>query len=338
MITIDPKVVPLTRLAGLLRGLTLGTRYDHSCQGEGKEKVIARIRHDMLLEQVFPSKFEEGMSDLMLLEIYKTGKYDAKYGVAMAQRNGLNLPKANAHDYDVTKCSLRSLSVHPGPLRHDRDTELFVHMRRIGAVSIVGEQEDGTDGVNHVNIYSDGRTTVGRLASNFSEGPFDTMDGTFFTLEGYYHWLRIRDWTQATKYAFNMVAMEDMYPDLRKLRTVTGTEAIRLGRTLKSNIYGGTKYRTGPFSKESLERFRWALAGKLHKLRYNNVTLGNYLSMMVYCGFPLTHYYVYNGKVKYPDFREWLPNLLSGLLEHIDPNDSDFDLAALQAKITEGSI
>lgn len=337
MITIDPKVVPLTRLAGLLRVLTSGARYDETCQEEGKDKVIARIKHDMLLGQVYPSKFEEGMSEWALLEIYKTGKYDAQYGIAMAQRNGLTLPKANAHDYDVTKCSEATLS-QTVPLRQDRDTEFFVHMRRIGAVSIITGQEDATDGVNHINIYSDGRTEVGRAASNFSDGPYDTPDGIFRTLEGYYHWLRIRDWSVSTKSAFNMAHLEDSYPGLRKLRTVSGPEAIRLGRVLKSSIYGGTSYRTGPFSAEAIKRFRLALATKLHKLRYNNVTLGNYLSMLVYCGFPLTHYYVYNGKVKYPDFREWLPNLLYGLLEHIDPNGSDFDLPSLHAKINEGSI
>ena len=45
------------------------------------------------------------------------------------------------------------------------------------------------DGKNHINIYSKGRTELGRLLSNFAHTPF-TVDGSeFASLEGYWYWL-----------------------------------------------------------------------------------------------------------------------------------------------------
>lgn len=330
MVTIDPKVVPLTRLMGLINTIKGGNRY--GIPEDERELVISRIQHDMRLGIVYPRVFREDMMEPELLEPYRTGKHDDEYGVAMALEHGMNLPFANAKQYNPLKYTHREG-------KWLRDTSYYMHLRGIGAAAIFSHVGDDTDGLNHINIYSDAKTFVGACASNFTEAHHETRDGAFRTLEGYYHWLRIRDWMRATNQPFaNMAEMEEHYPGIRRLRNQSGPEAIRDGRKLKSNLYGGTTYKVAGFSDEATQDFKWALAYKLHTLHFNNVTLGNYLSCLVYSGFPLKHYYVYQGKAKFPAYNEWLPNILTALLEHIDPNSADFDLDALQAKIIEGSV
>lgn len=215
----------------------------------------------------------------------------------------------------------------------------FIHyLRLLGGKPRIQEINPRMDGVNHVNIYSNGKTEVGRKASNFysEEKPFDTPDGKFLSLEGYYHWLRIRDWAHAVNLPRLMSDMERDHPVLATLRTISGAEAIAVGRDCKKTFYGGTDYKTGDFSDEALSDFKCACAAKLHRVQVGDVSLGNYLSSLVYHGVPITHYYVYDGKMSTPKFSEFLPNLLRELVVNIDPNDSTFDLDSLYDVIRKG--
>jgi hypothetical protein len=45
------------------------------------------------------------------------------------------------------------------------------------------------DGIDHINIYSKGRTELGRFLSNFAHTPINTEDGQFASIEGYWYWL-----------------------------------------------------------------------------------------------------------------------------------------------------
>lgn len=47
------------------------------------------------------------------------------------------------------------------------------------------------DGITHVNIYSQGKTELGRMLSNFYHYKVKTRDGEFNSVEGYWHWLGI---------------------------------------------------------------------------------------------------------------------------------------------------
>ena len=57
------------------------------------------------------------------------------------------------------------------------------------------KEKEGTvnpelDGKDHINVYSKGRTEVGRLLSNFAHTPFEhPTDGRFESVEGYWYWL-----------------------------------------------------------------------------------------------------------------------------------------------------
>ncbi len=46
------------------------------------------------------------------------------------------------------------------------------------------------DGHTHINIYSAGKTPLGRVLSNFSRIPIHSADGPLCSIEGYWYWLR----------------------------------------------------------------------------------------------------------------------------------------------------
>lgn len=215
----------------------------------------------------------------------------------------------------------------------------FIHyLRLLGAKPRIQEISPPLDGVNHFNIYSNGKTEAGKKASNFysDDIPFVTPDGPFLSLEGYYHWLRIRDWAMATSSPFLMSEMELARPALKELRTCSGAEAISKGRDVKKAFYGGSDYKVGDFSPEALSDFKCATAAKMHRIKVGDITLGNFLSSLVYHGVRITHYYVYDNKMSVPKFSDFLPNLIRELVVHIDPNDSTFDLDSLYDVIRKG--
>lgn len=46
------------------------------------------------------------------------------------------------------------------------------------------------DGTTHINVYSKGRTDLGRWLSNFAHSPFvHPAHGAFASVEGFWHWL-----------------------------------------------------------------------------------------------------------------------------------------------------
>ncbi len=68
------------------------------------------------------------------------------------------------------------------------------------------------DGVTHINIYSNGKTWLGRELSNFAHRPFNHKEhGLFASVEGYWYWLGRQD---------------------EKLRHLYGYKAKQLGQSL----------------------------------------------------------------------------------------------------------
>lgn len=75
------------------------------------------------------------------------------------------------------------------------------------------------DGVSHINIYSKGKTRLGRLLSNFHYQPFNhPVYGSFHSVEGMWYWLSCRD---------------------DRLRYLSGSEAKREGRALREKDNSG---------------------------------------------------------------------------------------------------
>ncbi len=72
------------------------------------------------------------------------------------------------------------------------------------------------DGITHLNIYSQGKTELGRKLSNFSRFRFTCEDGTFESIEAYWHWLGLPD-----------------SPERESLRKMYGFQAKKVGGELR---------------------------------------------------------------------------------------------------------
>ena len=124
------------------------------------------------------------------------------------------------------------------------------------------------DGITHLNVYSQGRTELGRLLSNFAHTPFFLeSEGRFQSVEGYWYWL------------------------------LTGDDALR-------SMYGvSAKYqgRNAPLIRTqdpTVQELRKAYAAKLKahpKIQ----------ELLRECKLPLTHYYVYDGRIVEPRGVQW---------------------------------
>lgn len=113
------------------------------------------------------------------------------------------------------------------------------------------------DGIEHINIYSKGKTEVGRMLTNFAYSPFSHPEyGSFVSVEGFWYWLR-----------------NGKQHD--RLRTMYGFRAKEFGKQFES-------VGCATFQEDVLEAIRC-------KLRQNR----NILKMLVDSTLPLEHYYWY---------------------------------------------
>jgi len=129
------------------------------------------------------------------------------------------------------------------------------------------------DGITHINIYSKGKTHLGRYLTNFACTPIVTVDGNFNSVEGYWYWLSNHDDVMRTLYGFN---------------------AKKVGRSLP---------RTFELTHMDFElKIREACWIKLHS---DQVMLDTFVASTL----PFTHYYVFsNGFAKDAGF-SWLVDM-----------------------------
>lgn len=60
-----------------------------------------------------------------------------------------------------------------------------------------------TDGLDHINIYSKGKTILGKYLSHFTKVKIRTIyHGTFLSVEGYWYWLLTRNDNLRSLYGF----------------------------------------------------------------------------------------------------------------------------------------
>jgi hypothetical protein len=143
-----------------------------------------------------------------------------------------------------------------------------------GLVETLNPDEDG---VTHVNIYSQGKTEIGRFLSNFAAVPFDTVeDGSFKSVEGYWYWLCTPE-TESRR---------------EELRWLSGFDAKKLGRELRADDWR----RDAAFVKKITDAIEFKLvsnAGACDALADTG-------------DLPLVHYYNYKGKVVEPKDGKWV--------------------------------
>jgi hypothetical protein len=127
------------------------------------------------------------------------------------------------------------------------------------------------DGITHINIYSRGKTELGRLLSNFAFTPFECSDGKFNSVEGYWYWL---------------LGARD------SIRNLSGFTAKKIGREdAEKNI---PKYSKQEFETKIKKAFRAKLQANLE---LKELFIGSSL--------PFDHYYVVNGKRIDADKHYW---------------------------------
>lgn len=138
------------------------------------------------------------------------------------------------------------------------------------------------DGISHINIYSKGKTTLGKFLSNFANTPFECQDGKFESIEGYWYWLC-------------SPAVPNFVRD--NLRLLSGYEAKSYGKSaiLRCNELG---LSTAPIDASFKLKIMDAIKIKL-------VTNNSRFEEFKNSTLPFTHYYVMYGKI-IPAGHEWL--------------------------------
>jgi hypothetical protein len=137
------------------------------------------------------------------------------------------------------------------------------------------------DGIDHLNVYSQGKTALGRFLSNFSYSPIETVDGHFDSIEGYWYWLG-----------------SAVIPSREKLRTLAGHEAKEYGRFIQSSEFSD--------AVDFKDKILAAVAVKLE----SNPAMKESLRVL---RIPLAHYYVYGTKVVPVPGTKWLLDYFESL-------------------------
>lgn len=132
-----------------------------------------------------------------------------------------------------------------------------------------------SDGISHINIYSKGRTSLGRALSNFTYTPISTVDGDFNSIEGYWYWLNC----------------SDAYPFKNDFRKLVGNEAKQRGR-----LAGCRDWSDIPLFKLKIYN------AMLVKLITHDEILLEFLTNKL----PFRHYYVFKDKIIEPKEGQWI--------------------------------
>ncbi|AMM43911.1 hypothetical protein FDG95_gp348 [Pectobacterium phage vB_PcaM_CBB] len=132
------------------------------------------------------------------------------------------------------------------------------------------------DGITHINIYSQAKTELGRMLSNFYYSPFTFEPyGEFASGESFWYWY-------LTGQQHN------------SLKTLHGFEAKKEGRK-----YRNDRLDVLGLTNEDLEVMEQML---VHKIAYNP----NIAKLLKESTLPFVHYYSYHGRVIVPDGVDWL--------------------------------
>lgn len=131
------------------------------------------------------------------------------------------------------------------------------------------------DGIDHINIYSKGKTDLGRNLSNWSKHPFvHPEDGKFTSVEGYWYWLSSKN---------------------DNLRGLWGYKAKEQGRAV-----GGSDWND---SEEFKRKIRLAIKSKIDQ--HPIIAEGLTVSVL-----PFRHYYQYGNRVVEPKEGKWIVDFI----------------------------
>lgn len=165
------------------------------------------------------------------------------------------------------------------------------------------------DGHTHINVYSKGKTALGRWLSNFTKCKVQTVYGEFDSMEGLYHFLKI-------KLSYEEAGIEptdDIKKRLDVLKIVSGKMAQTLGRDIKQDVF---KAKVRVIEKPSEAFEKCFIDAMSYKLKSNPTMLEN-LQEELSDGKCLLHYYTVGRKVVYKNHFKWLCTMIEKSLEQI---------------------
>lgn len=155
--------------------------------------------------------------------------------------------------------------------------------------------EPNGDGVTHINIYSKGKTHLGRMLSNFGHTPFKHPKfGYFSSIEAFWYWL-------------SLGGKDD------SLRTLHGFQAKKNGQAVRDAILkNGNKV-------PHVEHFKACIKSAILAKIEQNPDLA---AMLKNSSLPLTHYYVWgdenNFKISYPEKYAWIHEYISDVRDFLN--------------------
>ena len=143
-----------------------------------------------------------------------------------------------------------------------------------------------TDGIDHINIYSKGKTELGRLLTNFAYSPFEYLNyGRFNSVEAFWYY-----YLTGCKY--------------EHLKGLYGFNAKQEGKKLNLRKY----------TEEDKEIILEAIRCKLRQNR-------NILNLLEESCLPLTHYYAYGNSGNYKIYNmeeySWITDEISRIRDII---------------------
>lgn len=147
------------------------------------------------------------------------------------------------------------------------------------------------DGIDHINVYSKGKTPLGKYLSNFQRCDlFIEKDGWFQSVEGYWYWL-----------------LSNKDEESNVLRTLSGWEAKEAGRALKIVDWPDAKL-------VNVDDFQEAIIAAI----YFKVTASPlWTEELINSKLPFVHYYVYGSKVVKPKDCKWIMEGLEVIREQL---------------------
>lgn len=161
------------------------------------------------------------------------------------------------------------------------------------------------DGVDHINVYSRGRTQLGRTLSNFAHTPIHhPKDGYFASIEAYWYWLAIGDLHNSPKY--------------HHLRSLHGFQCKEVGRKALQEWSQVNNHQV-PEVPDFVCRVKKALLCKIQQ------TAG-LAELLKASTLPLIHYYYWGEKSPYKVSRpvkyDWITDYISDIREYLN-GDAD---------------
>lgn len=170
------------------------------------------------------------------------------------------------------------------------------------------------DGIDHLNIYSRSKVELGRWLSNFSETNTSAGHGTFRTLEGYYHYLKIvLSVIDDDANPLSQKAYDDINQYLVDIKSADGVTAKKLGSTMRTICEAN---EVPVMRKPTAEMEEWFTEAVERKLKDNQVMLGR-LRDIIEDGVPLTHYYDYGDSIIYKPHFKWLVDVYYNAINNI---------------------